>query len=208
MRSRRKKKPCPPCKKRKQGKCKAKLPDGTACSGGTCLNGSCRPASGPSDVSSPLLPPAPCAGLQDDALCDGGTGRCLNGVCNRPETCRGGRALCAVSSECCSKTCGGNGRCEQGHIGTACAVNADCLSLNCLGYRCVQGIEGPAITCFHDEACASNRCGCFNSDTGNWCMCRDATCVGTSGICIDNLDCCTGLCSGIDVNTGAKKCAQ
>jgi hypothetical protein len=29
-----KKKPCPPCKKRKKGKCKAKLPDGTACSGG------------------------------------------------------------------------------------------------------------------------------------------------------------------------------
>src|SRR5688572_9014016 len=36
-----KKKPCPPCKKRKQGKCKKKLPDGTACSGGTCQGGRC-----------------------------------------------------------------------------------------------------------------------------------------------------------------------
>src|SRR5688572_9355878 len=47
-----KKKPCPPCKKRKQGKCKKKLPDGTGCSGGTCQNGSCVAAA-------PLLSPPP-----------------------------------------------------------------------------------------------------------------------------------------------------
>jgi hypothetical protein len=36
-----KKKPCPPCKKRKKGKCKKKLPDGTGCRGGTCQGGRC-----------------------------------------------------------------------------------------------------------------------------------------------------------------------
>jgi hypothetical protein len=36
-----KKKSCPPCKKRKKGKCKKKKPDGTACDGGTCQNGRC-----------------------------------------------------------------------------------------------------------------------------------------------------------------------
>ena len=34
------KKRCPPCKKRKQGTCKGKKPDGTACAGGTCQRGS------------------------------------------------------------------------------------------------------------------------------------------------------------------------
>src|SRR5215207_1530485 len=34
-----KKKACPPCKKRKKGKCKANLPDGMGCSGGTCQGG-------------------------------------------------------------------------------------------------------------------------------------------------------------------------
>ena len=36
-----KKKPCPPCKKRKKGKCKKKLPDGAPCRGGTCQGGAC-----------------------------------------------------------------------------------------------------------------------------------------------------------------------
>ena len=53
--SAKKKKPCPPCKKRKKGKCKAKLPDGTACSGGTCQGGSCVTAS----VVPPPAPPPP-----------------------------------------------------------------------------------------------------------------------------------------------------
>jgi hypothetical protein len=34
-------KKCPPCKKRKQGKCKKKKPDGTACPRGTCKAGRC-----------------------------------------------------------------------------------------------------------------------------------------------------------------------
>jgi hypothetical protein len=37
-------KKCPPCKKRKQGKCKGKKPDGTLCAGGACQSGSCVPA--------------------------------------------------------------------------------------------------------------------------------------------------------------------
>src|SRR5262245_3306710 len=42
-----KKKPCPPCKQRKKGKCKTIAPDGTACSGGTCQGGSCIPPADP-----------------------------------------------------------------------------------------------------------------------------------------------------------------
>src|SRR5215217_1632571 len=50
-----KKKPCPPCKKRKQGKCKANLPNETPCSGGKCQNGSCVPT-----VPPPPLGPGFC----------------------------------------------------------------------------------------------------------------------------------------------------
>src|SRR5215217_663644 len=39
-----KKKSCPPCKRRKKGTCKGKKPDGTACPGGTCVGGNCRTA--------------------------------------------------------------------------------------------------------------------------------------------------------------------
>jgi hypothetical protein len=49
--ARAKKKPCAPCKKRKKGKCKATLPDGTPCASGTCRAGQC--------VASPVSPPAP-----------------------------------------------------------------------------------------------------------------------------------------------------
>lgn len=53
-----KKKPCPPCKKRKKGKCKAKLPDGTACeNGGTCQSGSCRATTVPPDGGTTTVPP-------------------------------------------------------------------------------------------------------------------------------------------------------
>lgn len=41
-----KKKGCPPCKKRKQGKCTGKLPNGAACPGGTCNGGRCVPFTG------------------------------------------------------------------------------------------------------------------------------------------------------------------
>src|SRR5215208_721024 len=36
-----KKKSCPPCKKRKQGKCKKNKPNGTVCRGGSCRSGRC-----------------------------------------------------------------------------------------------------------------------------------------------------------------------
>lgn len=47
----RKKKPCPPCRKRKNGKCKGMLPDGTACAAGTCRAGQC--------LAPPVVPPPP-----------------------------------------------------------------------------------------------------------------------------------------------------
>jgi hypothetical protein len=55
------KKKCPPCKKRKDGKCKKKKPEGTACAGGTCRGGSCVPAV-PGPVGPVTKADAACAG--------------------------------------------------------------------------------------------------------------------------------------------------
>jgi hypothetical protein len=62
-----KKKPCPPCKKRKQGKCKKKLPDGTGCPGGSCQNGSCVAAAAPPPPSPPH-PLVTCT-MRNDPIC-------------------------------------------------------------------------------------------------------------------------------------------
>ena len=68
-----KKKPCGPCKKREQGKCKAKLPDGTACAGGTCQAGSCIAAD-------------PCGSCSGDQVCIGGA--CVVPACGAGGPCR------------------------------------------------------------------------------------------------------------------------
>ena len=95
-----KKKPCPPCKKRKKGKCKAALPDGTPCDGGTCQSGSCQ--------ALPVSPPPPFV-CPPQRVC--GPGCCpdgqvcgSNGACTHPSCCSG-EAICgphtSVGRLCC-----------------------------------------------------------------------------------------------------------
>jgi hypothetical protein len=76
-----KKKPCPPCMKRKQGKCKGTLPDGTACNAGTCRSGRCV-AAATAD---------PCASCTGDQVCRGG-------VCSVPACGAGGPCRVFLSS--------------------------------------------------------------------------------------------------------------
>ena len=63
-----KKKPCPPCRWRKKGKCKKTFPDGAACRGGTCQGGRCITALAPSPVC-----PVPCPSCR---ICNPATGQC------------------------------------------------------------------------------------------------------------------------------------
>ena len=80
-----KKKACPPCKKRKNGKCKGTLPDGTGCAGGTCQRGSC--------VAAVLgsVAPDPCASCSGDQVC-------IGGACVVPACGAGGPCLVFLSS--------------------------------------------------------------------------------------------------------------
>jgi hypothetical protein len=103
-----KKKPCPPCKKRKQGKCKKKLPDGTVCREGTCQGGRCVAA----------LPPAP--------SCCGGPScpRCANGQsCANGNDCISARC---VTGRC--QGCAGNDQCGSDANGACTCRDGACFS--------------------------------------------------------------------------------
>jgi hypothetical protein len=95
------KKKCPPCKRRKKGKCKKKLPNGTVCRDGTCQNGRCIGL---------------CVGQPDDTACGIGQ-QCCDENCvaecaaneqRDPVTCgcclRAGEP-CDDPTACCAKEC-------------------------------------------------------------------------------------------------------
>ena len=90
-----KKKPCPPCKKRKAGKCKKKRPDGTVCPGGSCQSGRCiatvEPPSGPICIADGIK-----NGSETDVDCGGGCGRCMKGL------------TCATGDDCETAYCSGS----------------------------------------------------------------------------------------------------
>jgi hypothetical protein len=113
-----KKKPCPPCKKRKQGTCKKKKPDGTLCAGGTCQGGKCILATCSDGITN---------GTESDVDCGGSCARCGNGKsCSSRDDCIG--ALCinnvcsvcsAIGNECFSDAHGAC-TCRNGIIGPVC----------------------------------------------------------------------------------------
>src|SRR5215216_22621 len=50
---------CPPCKKRRHGRCTGKRPNGTQCPGGTCRDGRCKLSGESSPPESPPTEPPP-----------------------------------------------------------------------------------------------------------------------------------------------------
>jgi hypothetical protein len=150
-----KKKRCPPCKKRKKGKCKKKKPDGTACPGGTCQGGrclltrctpSCRgkvcgdDGCGGSCGSCGAVPctngACNCAGQPDLRDCGRGQ-QCSGDVCATPlVTCSHG--LCFLNEHCCNGRCNtGEGSCLTSGPGESCQVDDDCsVSTRCVGFVC------------------------------------------------------------------------
>src|SRR5215208_6470577 len=107
-----KKKPCPPCKKRKKGKCKANLPDGTACSSGTCQSGRCVPC----------IPQ--CAGRVCGS--DGCGGECGVPCTGRRQVCNAaGQCVCPAGLKFCSQF---GGRCDECCSDTECPPYEVCAS--------------------------------------------------------------------------------
>ena len=110
-----KKKPCPPCKRRKQGKCRANLPDSTPCRTGTCQSGRCVAAAAPPQAP----PPDACQHHKQCAsgLCEATSGTCV--------------AQCTAVNEACGAGC----VCQPiggGFAGHACLQVPE--DLNCAGF--------------------------------------------------------------------------
>ena len=172
-------KKCPPCKKRKQGKCKKKLPDGTACSGGMCQSGSC--------VRTPSPPPPPsdctpeCSGK--DCGDDGCAGVC--GSCTAPETCHDGT--------CCRPDCNGKD-CGDDGCGGSCGP--------CTGGTCQDGVcdcHDPFETC---GGVCFLRCSAGVVRDPFTCVCclsNETTCNAEPG----STQCCSGMCSFV---SGSRRC--
>jgi hypothetical protein len=133
------KKKCPPCKKRKHGKCKT-IANGTACSGGTCQSGNC-------DIAVVPTPPSFCEGQLDGTDCAPGK-KCSAGVCAAPPGCPSFGAGCTGDPGYCSGRCscadgdgdgncdGASGTCNPGSDGKPCNRDLDCTSAKCVGFIC------------------------------------------------------------------------
>ena len=128
----RKSKKCPPCKKRKQGKCQGKKPDGTACPGGTCQGGRC---------CIPDHPAATCAG----AFC----GSAKNNNCGQAVACN-----CPPGQRCL-----GNGSCAIICTGGNCRTGCFCSVLNTEGaLHCLTNDQAP---CAEQQVCTgTGTAGC------------------------------------------------
>jgi hypothetical protein len=148
-------KKCPPCKKRKKGKCKKKLPDGTACRGGSCQSGRCVVSA---CVPEPQL--ATCHGrcgtwinncgqIVPCFTCTDGKQCLSNGSCaalcdfdlqNCPAGCFCGLPSTEVSSRCIS---GAAATCEE--IPQSCTSSAQCPQ----GQHCQDVPCGPGGMVVH-----------------------------------------------------------
>jgi hypothetical protein len=144
-----KKKPCPPCKARKHGKCKKLVPDGTLCAGGSCQGGTCIPIAPP---SSP--PPSPvCAapdgirnGTETGVDCGGLCPRCPNGQgCTTQHDCRSAFCANGVCQECAPGLCGSDGKGPCG-----CTIAKGSGLLVC---RTSQGVANSSCTCPPGTSC-------------------------------------------------------
>lgn len=151
-----KKKPCPPCKKRKQGKCKAKLPDGTTCPGGSCTSGKCIPT-----------PPAcggACGGLAPQCcpptvFAPGGTCAAANDICCTPA--QGGGACSVDFPKCCSPT-------TQDPVGLCTEADRTCCTSAQGGGTCSAEFPQccPPTTQDPDGLCAEASETCCTSEQG------------------------------------------
>ena len=207
--SARKQKPCPPCKKRKKGKCKARLPDGAGCTdtsgqGGKCQLGRCVPSlacpAGQRPCRGSCLSVLICCVDQD---CAGGR-TCQDGTCacpaTKPHVCEGS----TVCRECCqSADCWPNGQ-DQGD-GQICQGGV-CTCTVAGTRRCTSGIHtGECGRCCLDSECPEATICVQAALAPASCLCAfgPSECLG---YCVD--EACNGKCNQPCDNPGAVCCGS
>ena len=192
-----KKKRCPPCKRRKKGKCKGTLPNGTPCPGGACQGGSCRavPCPGQKQCEGTCIPTDQCCTVENCSVDEGDL--CCNGECtfDKLET---GEA-CIFQDTCCSNYCqqvsnSGSRRCAATCRGKGCGQDSDC----CRGLRCEQvgsfhgcgGCLDTGLVCDSDADCCFSACTALPGTTDKGCL------SFPGGPCQKNYDCWSCLFEG------------
>jgi hypothetical protein len=200
-----KKKPCPPCKKRKQGKCKGVLPDGTACAGGTCQRGSCVARVDPPPADGDCPPgQKPCGGscipnnqCCTDGDCPAATPRCCSGACVDVLTdvkhCGRCGAGCLFNEQCSVGSCRCDtrpGSCGSGGLSCCPPLSCSCNPVNFLDPVTCDSVP----TCPPGVAvCVGTTAGCgFDRLPSRACcpagtICDDGACRYSSTPCVEDL---------------------
>jgi hypothetical protein len=201
-----KKKNCPPCKKRKNGKCKKTLPDGSACPGGTCQAGSC--------IYSTPTCTATCAGM----VCgvDGCGGSC--GTCESGWFCQNGAcvSICDQGLTSCGDACVNlqDDPANCGACGTICHVAhalAHCEGGTCQLDACDAGYascDGQVSTgCETNTQTDSAHCGACGAACASGQRCADGICVCDPAACREVGGCRAGLgCQPTDFQSNPANC--
>jgi hypothetical protein len=120
--------------------------------------------------------------------------------CSEVTHCKGTGETCSQATECCSLSC--DGTCQaEGELcspsGTTCGSDQECCSNICSG-TC-QALGGACSTL--GETCASvgwsdGCCSKYCEDMGGGDLrcARSSTCGARGEMCIEDLDCCSGVC--------------
>jgi hypothetical protein len=134
------KKSCPPCTKRKHGKCKAiKRLNGTDCPSGMCRDGSC-------------------------VLSVEQTPTCPAGACSRNSPCGSGCVCLDIGGG--TKRCLALGTCSDAGDCTAGSCGSGCTCVNPGGRKsgCASTVGCPTVKCTANSDCGSD-CLCINPGT-------------------------------------------
>lgn len=154
------KKRCPPCRRRKKGKCKKSLPDGAGCPGGACQSGSC--------IASSALPLTPLPDPPASNTPPPDTTQCGAADCPDPGACRVRACfdnVCAPLDQPNGASCGSDGEtcltgvcCPAGHLNCF----GFCVSIECQGSfegGCDARCEVPGSACCDGLVCRQTASG-------------------------------------------------
>jgi hypothetical protein len=118
-----KNKHCPPCRKKKHGRCKKRLPDGTPCGGECreCRNGACAPKANrtPCGGECTECQDGVCAPKVDGTRCAGACRECRGGQC--VSACTAPATVCGARTPgvCCTPD---GGPCDPAHPEVCCST--------------------------------------------------------------------------------------
>jgi hypothetical protein len=180
-----KKKPCPPCTKRKHGKCKGTLPDGADCAGGTCQGGRCaaRNPGSPSQLATCPDGQRLCrdACLSAPICCD-------SGDCSGGKTCQAGSCDCPIHTTLCvdqtCRQCCTDADCRSALVGGGLGACSDGVCICPIATRyCLEyaGVRACGACCVQSDCTGGQYCDSPSPNLPFFCSCGTGATLCTVG---------------------------